>query len=564
MPLENEQTASAPVSAEPASAVAGRSGSPAPSESAYKPELVLGFVAPTGISSEAVQALVAERLSAYGYEIEEIRLSSWLADLAGVKGEERPDIKIPAQQKAGDLVRSMSGRPEAMAFVAIREITRSREAWNKKAGKSTSTESVASATDGRIVEETPPVPKRAYVVWSLKQRDEVELLRQIYRSRFFLFSVYAPEETRRIALARTIKAGLKTTKDYKAFFPCAEEIIRTDEHEVLETGNFGQDVRNAYPEADFFVDGSNSDDLEKSIRRSVDIIFGTPFATPTKDEYAMYVAHAASLRSAEMGRQVGACIATELGDVVATGTNEVPIFGGGHYWIDPSEPNSKMDNREYTRGQDTSDLTKQLLANEIFARLKYTRDIPSDAHPSSEAVYNALAATGLGEITEFGRAVHAEMSALMDAARRGVAVSGLTMHVTTFPCHQCSRHIVAAGLRRLVYIFPYAKSRADELHGDSIETPESPKVDRERVRYKNYLGVAPRLYPLAFTMTLRKDPAGKAKPRVDRNRIPRLPDEGPNGIWDVLGYLDREQKAISESRLWLLAVEADVTKAMKK
>src|SRR5574337_502632 len=69
----------------------------------------------------------------------------------------------------------------------------------------------------------------------------------------------------------------------------------------------------------------------------------------------------------------------------------------------------------------------------------------------------------LMNLIEFGRTVHAEVAALLDAARRGVAVRGGTMYTKTFPCHDCARHIVAAGIRRVVYIEPYAKRLAGGL-----------------------------------------------------------------------------------------------------
>src|SRR5579871_385409 len=61
-------------------------------------------------------------------------------------------------------------------------------------------------------------------------------------------------------------------------------------------------------------------------------------------------------------------------------------------------------------------------------------------------------------VIEYGRCVHAEMAAIVDAARRGVAIAGCTLYTTTFPCHECARHIVAASIRQVVYIDPYPKS----------------------------------------------------------------------------------------------------------
>src|SRR6266446_8909613 len=70
-----------------------------------------------------------------------------------------------------------------------------------------------------------------------------------------------------------------------------------------------------------------------------------------------------------------------------------------------------------------------------------------------------LKGTKFMNIGEFGRTVHAEMASLMDAARRGVSVDNLTIYVTTFPCHNCAKHLIAAGIRKVVYLEPYPKSR---------------------------------------------------------------------------------------------------------
>ena len=68
------------------------------------------------------------------------------------------------------------------------------------------------------------------------------------------------------------------------------------------------------------------------------------------------------------------------------------------------------------------------------------------------------------DLIEFSRTVHAEMAAIVDAARRGVSVQDCNLYTTTFPCHECAKHIVAAGIRRVVYIEPYPKSQALSLH----------------------------------------------------------------------------------------------------
>jgi deoxycytidylate deaminase len=75
----------------------------------------------------------------------------------------------------------------------------------------------------------------------------------------------------------------------------------------------------------------------------------------------------------------------------------------------------------------------------------------------------------LMDALEYGRAVHAEMSALCDAARCGCSVKGAILYCTTFPCHMCAKHIVAAGIAKVVFLEPYPKSLAFDLHADSIQ-----------------------------------------------------------------------------------------------
>jgi dCMP deaminase len=57
------------------------------------------------------------------------------------------------------------------------------------------------------------------------------------------------------------------------------------------------------------------------------------------------------------------------------------------------------------------------------------------------------------------RTIHAEMNALAQAARRGVAVGGSTIYTTASPCWDCFRVLVNAGIEGFVYDQPY---RAEE------------------------------------------------------------------------------------------------------
>lgn len=139
---------------------------------------------------------------------------------------------------------------------------------------------------------------------------------------------------------------------------------------------------------------------------------------------------------------------------------------------------------------------------------------------------------------------------MIDAARRGVAVDGGTLFVTTFPCHECTRHIIAAGISRVVYIAPYSKSLADALHADAIQLdPDQPCGDA--VRFEPFVGVAPRSYLDHFSMLPRKDKKGRAKEFTKRSAVPRLMAQEPD--MPVPSYIQGELislEALGETMEW--------------
>lgn len=51
--------------------------------------------------------------------------------------------------------------------------------------------------------------------------------------------------------------------------------------------------------------------------------------------------------------------------------------------------------------------------------------------------------------------VHAEVNAICDAARRGVSVDGARAYITHYPCIDCSRALVSAGIREIKYHADY-------------------------------------------------------------------------------------------------------------
>lgn len=388
-------------------------------------------------------------------------------------------------QDRGDDMRRQTGDNAAVARASIRMIRERRAELSKK--------------EEGVIDGKP----RAYIIDSLRHPDEVHLLRSVYQDAFLLVGVVADPDSRDRRLRQLfdikVRTKLETTKAIEDF------VLRDADADVP----FGQHVTAAFHESDFFVDNSKDaqkDDLKNTemnepIRRFVDLITGSRILRPKIEETAMHHAHSAKLRSACMSRQVGAAVVDVGGNIVATGTNEVPMAGGGVYG--KAESNAAVhDHRCVFR--ETKFCSSNREQNEIIDELVDT--FPTLLQDQGRAaVVQKIRETKLGGLIEFSRAVHAEMDALLTAARIGVSAIGARLFVTTFPCHYCARHIVSAGVDEVQYIEPYPKSRALTLHSDSITTtdkdwkpPSLATGPSSKVLFRPFVGVAPRMYQAAF------------------------------------------------------------------
>jgi deoxycytidylate deaminase len=125
----------------------------------------------------------------------------------------------------------------------------------------------------------------------------------------------------------------------------------------------------------------------------------------------MYAAKGAALRSLDLSRQVGAAIFTSNGEILSLGSNEVPKAGGGTYW-----PDNDNDDRDFKRGCDCNEDKKRIVLMEVAAALGVESKIEDLlANPK-------IKNSQLMDVLEYGRTVHAEMSAICDAARLGISI----------------------------------------------------------------------------------------------------------------------------------------------
>jgi deoxycytidylate deaminase len=360
-------------------------------------------------------------------------------------------------------------------------------------------------------------------------------MRDTYGRKFVLVSVYLSESDRLEEIAHKIQQHdtIPRTRDERLDF--ARKLIKKDHYE--RDDGYGQRVEEVFHMGDVFVPGKGETKIQYTVSRFVNAFFGSTKISPNKYEYGMYMAAAASLRSADLSRQVGAAIFTKDGEVVALGCNEVPKPRGGTYW-DEADADPQ---RDIDRGIDANHKRKQQILHDLVDRLSKLNFLKSQ-EPSDEIVsglleHETIRESQLLDIIEFGRIVHAEMNAVTDAARLGRTTEGAILFCTTFPCHMCAKHIVSAGIDKVVFLEPYPKSYAEELHADAITF--DPAVNN-KVLFEPFIGLSPRRYRDIFEKGKRKDGHGHAKDWIEDVPRPRVEDRSD-------AYLQNEKFAIGRS-----------------
>ncbi|PWE57272.1 dCMP deaminase [Metarhizobium album] len=455
------------------------------------PEVVIGIVSPVGTSLEKTINELKSCFEQYKYQFYHVKLTDLFPGIAkvlrydGLNNETR-DQRIDTYIKFGNHLRHHVGLKVLGAF-AISEIALRRP------------------------EEITNCEGIVYVVDQLKTEEEIELLKEVYGTRFLQISVYSARNIRVDNLAKSI-AHDHNKRDGNHFRAKAEELVVRDEDELGVP--YGQKVGKIFQLADVVINDDRTDDrnrVEDQIKRFVELLFGHNGHSPNHLEYGMYLAHSAALRSLDLSRQVGAAIFRSTGEIASLGANEVPKAGGGTYWCD-----DPYDAREYVLGDDSNDIRKKELLDEVV------RILQPDQTEITPEQREKLKKSQFMDALEYGRIIHAEMSAISDASRLGINIKDGTLYCTTFPCHMCSKHIVASGIMKVVFLEPYPKSLTSDLHSDSVNIEGTSRGKYQHfpgVDFVPFFGITPRKYREFFYRGKRKE-EGKYEPY--RQNQPKL------------------------------------------
>lgn len=436
-------------------------------------ELIIGLCGPIGSpiheTADAVKKVLENQ---YGYTCIIIRLSDIIRkDIPSMDKLGAYEQKEALINK-GDELRERYG-DDLLVKWAILQITGDREQGKR-----------ADRYESRRI---------CYIIDSIKNKQELRTLEAVYRDIFYCFGVFSVKEKRVARLNKKIELA----DVYK--------LIDRDSGEEIHNG---QSVEDTFPLADFFirVDDINEDALEKKILRALHLIFSDKIITPTAHEFAMYHAAATASNSSCMSRQVGACITDQNGRILSVGWNEVPRPFGGVYSGCPmyEENTHRCFQGEGCTNKKQKDELCDTIINELTKRVK-------GLEGKAASIKETLERTPINNLLEFSRSIHAEMNAIILGAQKTAdkMVNG-RLYCTTFPCHNCARHIVVAGIKEVYYIEPYQKSLAMRLHGDALT--ENP-AEEGKVKLLLFDGVAPARYMDFFTKRrdLKEADGGKKK-----------------------------------------------------
>lgn len=80
------------------------------------------------------------------------------------------------------------------------------------------------------------------------------------------------------------------------------------------------------------------------------------------------------------------------------------------------------------------------------------------------------------------RTIHSEMNTLIQCAKTGVSTDNTEIYVTHFPCYNCTKALVQAGIKKINYYYDYHDSPlAVQLLEETKVPVEQIKIDRKYV-----------------------------------------------------------------------------------
>jgi len=303
------------------------------------------------------------------------------------------------------------------------------------------------------------------VIECIRNPGEVKELRNVFGNRFFLLAIDSETETR----WKRVEKMYNGNRD------------SFDVNDLRDAGesqpSYGQNVKKCIELADILINSEenfyNEDETKNEIvidrygqklSDYTDLMLNPGVRPPYPDELYMQHSCSVALWSKCSKRQVGATIVHELFNkkpntqdikekdngykgivlesyVIATGCNNVPWGEIECRIIYKDEPDGIRCHRD----------------KEHFSKYKYCRECSKIFSNSVLICECGCDNTKLpGKLLDVCRAVHAEESAILQAAKLGTTpLNGSKLYTSTFPCMLCCKKIINTGIKDVIYLESY-------------------------------------------------------------------------------------------------------------
>lgn len=474
------------------------------SKNNHTSEIIIGIVAPLGTDKDKdkfIRALT-ERFEEYSYHVEDtISITKLIFNNKINQLNNSKKLKLYLKMQMCSILRK-TYCDSIMACLAVNKINKQR----KKSYK-----------------------KTVYIIDQLKHPAEHKIFSHIYGISYVQISLFSNQIKRDSSLRKLLEndneqktldnskdffidytSNNKFEKAYKALIKMniidsyKKEILPDGAHKLIEKDMFDTDRKNFTEEhgqrlSDIFhlshyffnLDkGQSTTDIE--IEKLLKLLFGRYKNFPTQDEFGMALAYHASYRSTFPNRRhVGACIISPYGEVISVASVRAPTPSANTSieQLDNIKQGYEFYKEKYNGIKNKISAFKE--KNPLKVNKKHLDEIIK--YLDIDTLYKFI-----NESIDFHPTSHAEMSALADAAKMGISVRGATLYTTTFPCHICAKDIITFGIKKVVYLEQYPKSKNAELYPELISFDDEDTANK--LPCIMFSGVGPRRYHYVYQL----------------------------------------------------------------
>lgn len=308
------------------------------------------------------------------------------------------------------------------------------------------------------------------VIECIRNQGEVKELRYAFGNHFFLLAVDSETETR----------WKRVEKMYKGDRERFDINDRRDAGEEQPPLPNGQNVKKCIELSDILINSEenfyNKDEKKdevvidrygQKLSDYTELMLNPGVRPPYPDELYMHHSCSVALWSKCSKRQVGATIVYEVLNkkhdsqdvknksdsdkeiilesyVISTGCNNVP-------W-------GEIDCRILYKSESAGiRCHRDKVKTEYFSKYKYCRECGVTLNDRTLVCTCGVENSKLpGKLLDVCRAVHAEESAILQAAKLGTTpLNGAKLYTSTFPCMLCCKTIINAGIKNLIYLESY-------------------------------------------------------------------------------------------------------------